>query len=72
MKKTGKMLTVPETAKRLGASERTIRKWLVTGYLKGAEFVSWPGRGYWMIPESSLEGLKARPVGRPPKTRGKE
>ena len=65
MNKSSKMLSVPEVAKRLGASERTIRKWLATGYLKGGEFVAWPGRGYWMVPESSLEGIKARPVGRP-------
>jgi excisionase family DNA binding protein len=49
----GQLLTVPEVAQRLRASEWTVREWLRLGRLKGSR----PGgtRLGWRIPEPELE-----------------
>jgi len=62
-----RMLTVAEVAEKTGAAERTVRLWIKTGRLRGAKSVKTPMGEYWTVPESSVEGVKVRPRGRPPK-----
>ena len=52
-KKT-EMLSVKETARRVGQAERTVRQWFRAGKLKGAELVNASSGNYWLIPASAL------------------
>jgi hypothetical protein len=70
MKKTGeqKMLTIKETAERLGASPGSVRVWVGQGRFTGARKESTPlGIDYWLIPESALAGFSMGRAGRPPR-----
>jgi len=66
------MLTVKEAARKVGAADRTVRQWLQAGRLKGAVLTSAPSGSYWLIPESALDGIQARPRGRPPKSQSQK
>lgn len=49
------MLTVPETAQALRASESTVRRWLRDGVLQGVKV---GGRGSkWLIPKEAVRSL---------------
>jgi excisionase family DNA binding protein len=60
-----KMLTVKEAAERVGASAISVRIWASQGRFKGARKEETPVGGYWLIPESALEGFTLRKAGRP-------
>jgi hypothetical protein len=66
-RKGDKMLTVQEAAAKLGASVKSVRVWVWQGRFAGARKETTPMGEYWLIPESSLEGVEVRPPGRPPK-----
>jgi hypothetical protein len=68
MRKTGepKMLTIKETAERLGAKPGSVRVWVGQGRFTGARKESTPlGIDYWLIPESALDGFEMGRAGRP-------
>lgn len=65
--KEPKLLTVREAAERTGAAIPTVNLWCRSGRLAGARQESSPYGDYWLIPESSLEGVVVRGRGRPPK-----
>jgi len=61
MKKlNGSYLDVGEVAKRTGKSERTVRKWLLTGLLPGEKLEG------WYIEEKVLKDFDLPKIGRPP------
>jgi excisionase family DNA binding protein len=49
----GRLLTVPEVAERLRASEYTVREWLRRGRLRGSRLGG--TRLGWRIPEAEVE-----------------
>lgn len=57
----GNLLTTQEFAKRLGVSPGRVRQFLVQGRLPHAVKVA----GAWLIPESDIDFVKDRQVGRP-------
>jgi excisionase family DNA binding protein len=59
-----RLLTVPEVAARLRASQITVRKWLRAGRLRGSRFGG--TKLGWRIPESEVARLIAS--GRPRET----
>jgi hypothetical protein len=61
------MLTVRETAARLGAAEVSVRIWASRGRFPGARKESTPFGDFWLIPETALEGFKMGSPGRPSK-----
>lgn len=50
-------LTIKEVAERLRVSERTVRRWLLAGKLKGFRFGD---RAGWRVDEKDLEAFVAR------------
>ena len=63
------MLTVRETAARLGVEASNIRKWVRDGRFEGAKLEETPLGPHWLIPESALATFKRRPRGRPRKSK---
>ncbi len=61
------MLTVREVSERTGAAIPTVSLWCRSGKLEGARQDTTPYGDYWLIPETSLDGLVVRGRGRPPK-----
>ncbi len=53
---TGSTLTVHEVAQRFGVADKTVRRWLSEGSLKGVRFGRW---GYWRIPVAEVERVMA-------------
>ncbi len=45
-------LTVHQFAKRIGVADKTVRRWLAEGTLKGVRFGR---RGVWHIPAAEVE-----------------
>lgn len=66
-KKELKMLTVRETADRIGAAAISVRIWANEGRFPGARKESSPIGDYWLIPETALEGFVNPGRGRPRK-----
>jgi hypothetical protein len=66
-KKEPTMLTVKETAARIGAGESSVRLWASQGRFVGARQEETPFGSYWLIPESALEGFSNSGRGRPRK-----
>jgi excisionase family DNA binding protein len=62
MSKEAKLLSVIETAERLGVSRWRVNQFINVGRLPAQKI----GRSY-VIKESDLELVKDRPTGRPPK-----
>ena len=62
------MLTTREVAERIGVKYPTVMLWLRENKLAGAVKESSPRGEYWLIPESSIAGIKKRGQGRPKKT----
>jgi excisionase family DNA binding protein len=54
MKERGHMLTSAEAGRRLGVTDRTVKRWVEAGKLRGFR----PGKAY-QIPESAVEDLLA-------------
>ena len=59
------MLTVRETAARLGVEASNVRKWVRDGRFEGAKLEETPLGPHWLIPESALGTFKRHPRGRP-------
>ncbi len=55
---TERTLTPDEVAERYDVHPDTVRRWCTLGYLPGARKEGDKYRGYWIIPESALEGFK--------------
>jgi len=70
------MLSVKQVAERLNAGASSVRLWARNGKFKGAEYIELPlgagGSGYWLIPETALEGFEVKGRGRPPKPKPEE
>ena len=64
-----KELTTADVAGRLGASERTVRKWCEAGLFEGAYRVEYPVGSVWAIPASALKTFERPVMGRPPKAK---
>lgn len=62
-----KMLSVSEVAQKIGAAKRSVQMWARMERFRGAKHIDTPGRNYWPIPESALDGFEVRGRGRPPK-----
>jgi len=63
------MLTVRETAERLGVEASSIRRYVKAGKIPGAVLEETSLGPHWLIPESALGQIERRPRGRPPKPR---
>ena len=61
------MLTVRETAGRIGAAESSVRLWVRQGKFAGARLEETPVGSYWMIPETALSSFEMGKAGRPQK-----
>lgn len=61
------MLTVKETAARIGAGESSVRLWASQGRFEGAKQEETPFGSYWLIPEYALDGFVNPGWGRPRK-----
>jgi len=59
------MLTTKEVAERIGVKYTTVMLWLRENKLAGAVKEDSPRGEYWLIPESSIAGIKKRGQGRP-------
>lgn len=70
--KEPKMLTVREASEKTGAAIPTVNLWCRSGKLAGARQESSPYGDYWLIPETSLEGVTVRGRGRPSKAKTEE
>jgi hypothetical protein len=68
-RKEEKMLSVKETAEKLGASESSVRVWVWRGRFAGARKESTPLGDYWLIPESALVNFEMGRPGPKPKTK---
>jgi predicted site-specific integrase-resolvase len=53
-----KMLTPEQVATMYEVDANTVRRWCARGLLPGAVKEGSKYRGYWLIPESALEGFK--------------
>jgi hypothetical protein len=62
-----RMLSVKETATRLGANEGSVRAWCIAGRFPNASRLDTPRGPVWQIPETDLTGFENRGPGRPPK-----
>jgi excisionase family DNA binding protein len=51
------VLTVHEVALRFGVADKTVRRWLAEGSLKGIRFGRW---GQWRIPAAEVERVMGR------------
>ena len=51
------VLTVHEVAVRFGVADKTVRRWLAEGSLKGVRFGRW---GQWRIPAAEVERALGR------------
>lgn len=70
--KESTMLTVKETAARIGAGESSVRLWASQGRFAGARQEETPFGSYWLIPEDTLEGFVNPGRGRPSKVKQQE
>jgi excisionase family DNA binding protein len=61
------MLTTKEVAERIGVKYTTVMLWIREGKLIGVVRKETPRGHYWLIPESSIAGIKKRSQGRPRK-----
>ena len=66
------MLTTKEVAERIGVKYTTVMLWLREKKLAGARKEDSPRGEYWLIPESSIVGIKKRGQGRPKKEGAKK
>lgn len=61
------MLTTKEVAERIGVKYPTVMLWIRERKLSGAVKETSPRGDYWLVPESSIVGIKKRGQGRPKK-----
>jgi excisionase family DNA binding protein len=59
-------LTTSQAAERLKVGQSTVNLWCRQGRFPHAERVKTPQGGYWLIPESDLDGFESPKMGRPP------
>jgi hypothetical protein len=72
-----KMLTTAQAAQALRAAgidvgDSTVRLWATQGYFPNAVKHESPSGGFWMIPETELQGFEKPQRGRPPKPKEEE